>query len=596
MLGGVAGAAAKPPSAASAAASSYTGRVLVTLRAPARGRAHASAVGAFIVRTGARPDGPSAPAIDMITVAPPAGVGLTAFLRELRRQPGVSAAAPERRFTLRDVPNDPALHAFETAPGTPPGTLLQWWAVRENLPQAWDISHGVGARVAIIDSGIDGSHPELSGKIAYTNVLDSNPGDVPATTDLVGHGTHVAGLACAAANNGVGIVGAGYDCQLLIEKSDLTESSVIAAIIDATQHHAGAINMSFGTDGSSAAPPQLYDAVNYAHQHNVVLVSAAADSPVQEQGDPSNVLQPAGTGSDITKGEGLSVTAANFSGQRASFAGFGSEVSIAAFGSFYDAASQGGPAGIFSTFPGNSTQIEQGSLFPLSPARPCTDCRTSFEGDNRYAYLMGTSMAAPQVAAVAAMIRQLNPSLSAADVITLLKQTAQRRAGSGWSSDLGWGILDAGAALAAARTIDRIPPVSHLSASRHVSGRAVTLTWTGYDPAPPGLIASGIDHYEIFQTNGGRGAGTRIATVPASQTSLRVRVTPSRLYGWYSVAVDKAGNREPKSSADVRTRVSSAGGSSRSVPRARKRSTPRKRRPPPRVTAPGPAARSATPG
>ena len=60
-------------------------------------------------------------------------------------------------------------------------------------------------------------------------------------------------------------------------------------------------------------------------------------------------------------------------------------------------------------------------------------------------------MAAPQVTAVAAMVRHLNPDLTAAEVIELIKRTARRAGGGGWNTELGWGILDAGAAIAAAR-------------------------------------------------------------------------------------------------------------------------------------------------
>ena len=72
-------------------------------------------------------------------------------------------------------------------------------------------------------------------------------------------------------------------------------------------------------------------------------------------------------------------------------------------------------------------------------------------------------MAAPQVAAVAAMMRSLNPDATLVDVLTTLKRTATRPAGVGWTSDVGWGILNANAALQAIRRVDRLAPVSRLS-------------------------------------------------------------------------------------------------------------------------------------
>jgi serine protease len=324
--------------------------------------------------------------------------------------------------------------------------------------------------VAVIDSGVDASHPDLAGKIAYVNAIDREPGEGSAIVDRSGHGTHVAGLACAAANNGIGLVGAGYDCRLLIEKSDLTEGSVSQAILDATNHGAQAINMSFGTDGFTPASAQLRDAVRYAYRHNVVLVAAASDEPVNQQGDPANVLQPAGSGPRLGSGLGLTVTSADYAGQRSAFAGFGSEISIAAYGSYGGpGAEEGGPPGIFSAFPANPTAIERGTLQSTMP--PCPYCRASLGGDDRYAYLTGSSMAAPQVAGVAAMIRNMAPSLSAAQIIQLLELTARRSPGSGWNADLGWGILDAGAAVSAARALTNHAPATQARPARRRSSR-----------------------------------------------------------------------------------------------------------------------------
>jgi subtilisin family serine protease len=380
---------------------------------------------------------------------------------------GVALAGQRLPYPL---PNNPALTTPETAPGTPAGTPIEWWAQREDLPQAWSITHGVGARVAVIDSGVDASQPDLAGAIEYTNDLDGEPGEGTATVDNNGHGTHVAGLACATAGNGVGLAGAGYDCRLLIEKSDLSEASVTRAIIDATNHGAQAINMSFGSEGRAPASAQLREAVEYAYRHNVVLVAAGADTPVEEQGWPANVLQPPGSGGHLGGGLGLTVASADFSGRRSRFSGYGSEISMAAYGSFHSLSSEGGPPGIFSTFPGNETAIETGLAGSAVP--PCGYCRTTLGGDDRYAYLAGTSMAAPQVAAVAAMIRQLTPRLTAGQIIRLLELTAQRPVGSGWTGDLGWGILDAGAAVSAALRMSHQPVPRALPARRRYPRRS----------------------------------------------------------------------------------------------------------------------------
>ena len=92
--------------------------------------------------------------------------------------------------------------------------------------------------------------------------------------------------------------------------------------------------MSFGTDPGPQPSQAVRDAVDYAFAHNVVMAAAAADSPIAEQGYPADLLQPSGTGPDLSADKGLSVTAADASDARASFAGHGSEISLAAYGSY----------------------------------------------------------------------------------------------------------------------------------------------------------------------------------------------------------------------------------------------------------------------
>ncbi|MCW3013122.1 MAG: family serine peptidase, partial [Solirubrobacterales bacterium] len=488
---------------------------------------------AAIART-ARVAGPLEPRLRLVTVRPVAGAGAHATAVALRALPQVATVEVEHRHSLRLVPDDPALSTAEPALGTPPGTVVEWWAARQNLPAMWDITRGGGATVAVIDTGIDGTHPELAPKITGAIDNDSSTDHGGATTDEVGHGTHVASLACAGAGNAMGMAGAGLDCKLLVIKSDLSDSSVATSIIDAVDGGADAINMSFGTDGSQPAASPIVRAVDYAVAHGVILVAAAADEPTEEQGDPSNVLQPTGSGADVTQGKGLSVTAADFSDQRAPFAGLGSQISLAAYGAFGGGS---GPRGIFGAFPQNLTDLERVTLTSTG-----CNCRTTFNADNRYAYIQGTSMAAPMVTAVAAVVRSLNPDLSAPDVIRVLKLTATRPAGTAWNPNLGWGILNGGAAAAAARVLDRRAPTSSIkAAARVVKGRSVTLTLKRADRAPPGCVPSGIRRVEVWRTANG-GKARRIVTTAA--TSVRLPVKHGSRYTFFTIAVDLAGNRE----------------------------------------------------
>jgi serine protease len=335
-------------------------------------------------------------------------------------------------------------------------------------------------------------------------------------------------------------------CRLLIIKSDFSDSSVAKSIVWAVDHGADAINMSFGTDPGPQPSQAVRGAVDYAVQHDVVLTAAAADSAIAEQGYPADLLQPTGTGPNLSSNKGLSVTAADASDRRASFAGDGSQISVAAYGS-YNAAG-GGPPGIFGAFTAGPNELETGSV-GLPPRPPC-GCRTTFLGDNRYAYVQGTSMATPMVAATAALMRHLNPDLTSDEIVLAIKETARRPAGTGWTSDLGWGILDAGAALTRAAALDRRAPVSRVRPlPRSTTAQTITMRWTGSDPAPQGVRSSGIARYELWRSTD----GARFRKLfSARGTSRHVTLRRGGRYRFYTVAVDHAGNREaaPKA-ADV---------------------------------------------
>jgi subtilisin family serine protease len=517
-----------------------TGRLLVTLKPSTTARA--ASVDTVLARSGARSTDVAVPQLRLAAVRPPAGTSPEALTKRLRADPRVADVRPERRFRLRYIPNDPG---FVTPERGEAGTVTEWWAARENLPAAWDITSGDGARVAIIDTGVDGAHPELTNKIVATADFDDNLGNGPATVDEDGHGTHVASLACAQPDNGIGIAGAGLGCNLLVAKSDLTEGSVAKALVWAADNGAQAINMSFGTDGRFAAAPAIVSALNYANAKGAVLVAAAADDPVLEQGDPANVLQPTDSGSDINQNLGLSITAANAADARASFAGRGTQISMAAYGTY----GPGGAGGILGAFPSQTTNLERGD--PTRKIAPC-HCRTAMGNDTRYAYLPGTSMAAPQVAGVAALMRHLNPDLPPADVVRILKQTAKRPANVAWTPELGWGILDAGSALAAARSVDAHAPSSQLQRPK-VTGRSILLRWRGEDDAVAGVVASGVARYELWRSTAGRKA-RKIATTRGH--SKRLRGKRGSLYRFFTIAVDNAGNRElPPAKADASVRV-----------------------------------------
>jgi len=520
-----------------------TGRVMVTLKQHAGTRAQAAAAGTLASAAGATITD-RVPEIGLITLKPSPGRTVTEVVSSLRGRADVASVQREGRMTLRFVPNDPALTRPEPAAGSPPGTPLEWPAVTQNFFHLWDLTRGVGAKVAVIDVGADANHPDLYGKIDAL----VNQGGGPGGVDDNGHGTHVASLACGGTNNRVGIAGAGFDCHLIIERTSLDDSSIANSIVDAANRGADSINMSFGDDGGRPPVDGIVNAINFAYGKGAVLVAAASDDAVRDQGQPANILQPTGTGQDIAQGKGLSVTAATLRGEP-SGAGLGSQISLAAAGSFATFGDSTGPPGLLGAFPGNATELERGSLFPPIPG---CGCRTTLDGDNRYAYLQGTSMAAPQVAAVAALLKRLNPDLGPADVIRVLKQTAKRPTAA-WTDQLGWGVMDAGAAADATILIDRRAPVAVVKGPTSTRGTSITLRLSASDPAPSPLVPSGVAAVEIYRSAGAK-AYQRIArTVKAS---VSVRVSRNTRYRFFAVGIDKAGNRQATpASPQLRVRV-----------------------------------------
>ncbi len=507
-----------------------TGRIVVSLHPQ-----HFDAAKRVAAAAGVVADGPTAPQIGMITVRPPNPLLIDAYVARLRADDRVRTVSAEGRFKLRageTQPLDPAFGSDDPSTNAPPGTKLQWYLAQSGFAFAWTITDGSDAVVAVIDTGIDGSHPDFRGKIADALDYDEFTGE-PPDTDADGHGTHVSSLACAASDNGVGITGAGFNCRVLMLRSDLTDASVARAIIAAADRGAHSLNMSFGDDGSERSQA-IADALAYAADRGVVLVAAAADVPGEQQGEPANLLQPTGTGPDLLAGRGLTVTAATIDNERAAFAGRGSQISLAGYGALR---TDGGTRGIFGLYPKNETPRERRTVVPPSPG---CDCRSTFASDDRYAFLAGTSMAAPQVAAAAALVRSLNPDLTVQEVVRLLKETASRPSAE-WDPELGWGIVDGGAAVEAARRIDRRAPTSRVRLITR-KGRMLTIRWAGRDVAPPRMLPSGVDRYELWRVLDG-GKPRRIALT--RRTSRRVRIARGSRYEFFTVAVDAAGNREP---------------------------------------------------
>ena len=305
-----------------------------------------------------------------------------------------------------------------------------------------------------------------------------------------------------------------------------------------------------------------------------MLVAAAADTPIDGAGLPrrTSCSRPAPAPTS-TGGKGLSVTAADFLDARASFAGRGTQISLAAYGT-YDGSDNGRAAGDLRRLHRRAERRSRPASLGRRPAVPVPD---DFNGDARYAYVQGTSMAAPMVSAVAALVRHLNPDLTGGrDRPPDQGRPRAVRAGTGWTPDLGWGILDAGAALTPRRGRSTAARRSRRSAAwpRRTHHTRLTLRWRGGDQPRAGRVrGAGVARFELWRALDGRRPRKLLST-----TTRRSRVKlPARPTGTTSspIAVDKAGNRELAPRLRRRARSASRGAS---APRAGARPFGRRRR------------------
>src|SRR5438094_2650538 len=349
-------------------------------------------------------------------------------LRVLRTVPALHTAVVE---TTRPVGQRPVLRRALTvdepalAPTFLPGVAWEW---------QWDAAHmdavpdsvlhaAAGVKIAVIDSGADLRAPDVGDKTPETWSVLSHRHRV---RDVLGHGTFVSSLAAGSVENGVGISGFGGDAKLLVVQAIdadgyVTDVDEAAAIVYAVKHGAKIVNLSIGGTETSAIEQR---AIRFAVKHDVLVVAAAGNehgygNPVEY---PAALLQPAG--SRGRGGVGLAVGATTMDGTRASFSNTGSYLSLAAPG--------------YNVFAAESADSDW----------PRADLPWSSPG--YYGWASGTSFAAPEVAGAAALVWAANPSLLASTVAWVLKHSAT---GTGWSPQLGWGTLDAAAAVKLARSL-----------------------------------------------------------------------------------------------------------------------------------------------
>jgi subtilisin family serine protease len=361
-------------------------------------------------RTGSRPD--SLAPIPALVADVPAGVSLQS-IRGVR----YVEVLPARRLAV--APTDPLVSR-------------QWYLRHSRFYESWPTLPAFEAvPVAIIDSGVDGLHPELNGRIlAARSFVKGSP-----RVDKLGHGTFVAGLIAAGVDNGIGIAGLAPSAELIVAKVVTPSRTIpieaeVRALRWAVEQGARVINMSLGGVRDPLDPNRdsfsrlEADAVAYAVASGAVVVAAVGNSDHAPESPWRFASYPAALPHVI----GVSAIAAN-----GTVPTFSNRDRI-----YNDLAAPGDE--ILSIFPRPLT-----GRFPACSEQGYSSC-----GPDEYREAQGTSFAAPQVTAAAAVLLSLRPTLRPEQVSSILTRTAVDQSlltgcpacGGGRDALTGWGALD----------------------------------------------------------------------------------------------------------------------------------------------------------
>ena len=319
--------------------------------------------------------------LDIFVVALPPTASEKAVANALKQHPHIKFAEPDALIRADFVPNDTYYSS-------------EWHLQTMDAPNAWNLANGSGVVVAILDSGIDATHPDLANQLVPGwNFWDNNSN----TTDVYGHGTKVAGVVAAAGNNGIGVAGVAYGARLMpIRVTDTSGYASLSALANgltyAADHGARVANMSFAVQSYST----VISAAQYFMNKGGVVMNSAGNSGVLDSTAASSAL--------------VSVGATDSTDTIASFSSYGPYVDVSAPG-----------VGIWTTTMGGG-----------------------------YGGVSGTSFSSPLTAAVAAVMMSANSNLAPAQIVSLLESTSVDLGSGGYDTYYGYGRVSAGQAVAAA--------------------------------------------------------------------------------------------------------------------------------------------------
>ena len=319
--------------------------------------------------------------LDIYVVSLPPTASEQAVATALAHHPNITFAEVDRLVAPAFTPNDADYGS-------------EWHLQTINAPIAWNTSVGSGVTVAILDSGIDATHPDLVGQLVPGwNFYDNNSN----TADVYGHGTMVAGVVAARGNNSIGVAGVAWGAKLMpLRVTDTSGIGTLSAFANgltyAADHGARVANLSFAVQSSSSTQT----AAQYFVNKGGVVFNSAGNYGALDSTAPSNSL--------------VSVSATGNTDILASWSSYGPYVDLSAPG-----------VGIWTTSLGGG-----------------------------YSAVSGTSFSSPLSAGVAALMMSVNPSLAPSQIVSLLESSAVDLGSAGYDYDYGYGRVNAAAAVIAA--------------------------------------------------------------------------------------------------------------------------------------------------
>jgi len=459
------------------------------------------------------PDGKAAKSRKATALNRPESATIAA-IKELRRRDDVTFAEPNYIRRALAVPNDEFYN-------------LQWHYPQISLPQAWDITTGEpSVIVAVIDTGIVLDHPDMQGQLVAGFDMISDPGiardgdgiddnpDDPGDLGINGststfHGTHVGGTVAARSNDGAGVAGVAWDVKIMPVRVlgvgggtdfDIVQGIRYAAGLNSSApappaQPADIINMSLGGPGISAAEQS---AINDARAAGVIVIAAAGN-----ESSNADFSSPAGLDGVVT------VSSVGLTRDLAPYSNFGSSVEVAA------------PGGDLGTDADGDTYAD-GVLSAVG-----TDA-----GGFAFEFSQGTSMAAPHVAGVAALMKSVNANLTPEDFDQLLAGT-HPQTNIRITDDLGQSGKDASFGHGLINAFDAVRAASEVGGGNAVDTPLLRVQPTSLD------FGSDSTSADLTATNNGTDT-LSVTNVTAGETWLSVTPTSGGA-GTYAVSVDRTG-------------------------------------------------------